>query len=223
MQCGDLLPVRGPRDVVGLDVVHAPTGIQFQNRIVVILRAGAAQIDTVHVGVPRADGSGIRDIAGPRLAAEDRQIRLHRLPGNTAHNVDAEAQPQAVDVIGQRPEAAAARRRREPVHRRNQPAILVHGELRAGAVTVGLGVRLGPLDVDDHILPAVLLQVLGHITGVGPHFRLGHGGAVRVPTVPAHRRSGCHVAGRRPSGRHRSGKQGEKYDGRLHRGSSRQR
>jgi stage V sporulation protein SpoVS len=122
-------------------------------------------------------------------AAPSGGVRRYGLPRNAAHDVDAELQAEGVNVVGQRLEAFAIRRRREAVDGRDQAAVLVHVEMRLGIVPEGARVGLRPLDIHDDVLPAVLEQALRHVVGVGFDLGLGHRGAVAVPTVPAHRRA----------------------------------
>ena len=47
--------MKRPPDVVGLDVIHAPVGVHLHDQVLMVLRARAAGVDAVHVGIPRAD------------------------------------------------------------------------------------------------------------------------------------------------------------------------
>src|ERR1035438_203254 len=107
-----------------------------------------------------------------------------------------EAGAESVDAVGERLEAEAAGGRGEPICGGDEAAVRVHGERGVGTVAVSLGVGIGPLDVDDHVLPAVGFEILGHVGGVGQDFLFGHGGAVAVPTIPAHGRRGGGLGGR---------------------------
>ena len=68
----------------------------------------------------------VSDVLRARARAQDRQIALHRLARDTAHDVNPELQALAVDVISERFESAAAHRRRKPVRCRKRPPVIVH-------------------------------------------------------------------------------------------------
>ena len=137
-------------------------GDEREDAVVVGLRAGLRHVDAVHVRVPGADVDPVGDVAAAMAAAEDRQVAVDGQPRNAAHQMDAEAQPEAVDVVGERPEAGAVRRRREAVERGKEPPQLVHLELGADAIVEAGGARLVPLDVDGEDVIAVRQQLLGH-------------------------------------------------------------
>src|SRR5579883_1926826 len=101
MQGRDLIAMHGACDVIGLDVVDAPFGVQPEQRIVVVLGARTAHVHSVHVAVPRADRVDVRDFGGAGPAAGDGQILAHRLPRYTAHDVNAELQSESVNIIGE--------------------------------------------------------------------------------------------------------------------------
>src|SRR6185369_2858055 len=126
-------------------------------------------------GVPAADGLGVGDLRGVYGAAEHRQVGGDGAPGNAAHDVDAELETQAVNVVGEQTESGAVRGGGKTVGSRQQPPVRVHDEFGVRTVAVGLGMRLRPLNVDHHVLPAVFFQVGGHIPGVGFDFGLGDG------------------------------------------------
>ena len=102
--------------------------------------------------------------------------------------MNAEFQSLAVNVVGQRLETSPVCGRWKSIERGNQAAIFVHRERRAGLVVVPLRVWLVPLNVDDDVLPSVLSEMLRHPVGISFDLRLPDRRAVRVPTIPAHRR-----------------------------------
>ena len=114
-----------------------------------------------------------------------------RHAGHAAHDVDAELQAQAVDIIRQGLEACAVCGGGEAVHGGEETAIFVHIQGGEGLILVIERSGLIPLDVHHHILPAVVLQVLGHVVRILADDILGNSGAVAVPAVPAHRGMLC--------------------------------
>ncbi len=104
--------------------------------------------------------------------------------------MDAEFETFAVDVIGKRLEALTIGGRREAIHGGLQAAKIIHGKFGAGAIAMRFRIRLRPLDVDHDVLPAMLLQILRHVIGIGFHFGFGDAGAERIPTIPTHGRRG---------------------------------
>ena len=109
-----------------------------------------------------------------------------RHPGQAAHDVDAEFEPQGMHIIRQGLEALAVRRAGEAVLCWQQAAETVHHHVGEGLVSVGLGGGLIPLNVHHYVFPAVVFQVLRHVVGVSAYRVLGHRRAVAVPAVPAH-------------------------------------
>ncbi|MNV64661.1 hypothetical protein D3C71_1573140 [compost metagenome] len=124
----------GSGDVVHLHEIDAPSGVHFEEGVIVSLRALLRGVHAVHVRVPRTNGVRMGNRTGGCRAALDRCIGMDRLARNAAHNVDAEFQAEAVHVFSQRREAPAVCGGREAVDRRDQAGILVHLQRHEGAV-----------------------------------------------------------------------------------------
>ena len=180
-------------DIVHLHEIHAPGGIELEDGVIICLRAGLGTVHAVHVAVPAADGEGVGDLFGRHIRAEHGHMRMHRLAGDAAHDVDAELQAHGMDLIRNRLEALAARAAGEAVFSRDLAAVFIEAKLGEGAVFPFLraGQRLGPLDVAHNVLPAVLLHVVAHIAGVRHELLFRHIGGKAVPAVPAHGRLLC--------------------------------
>ena len=190
---GERLDLRGlvrPEHVVDLEEVHAPARVQREHRVVVRLRARHGVVDAHHVRVPLAGVGGIGDVRGAQIGAEHGRIDLDGTAGDPAHHVDPELQAQRMDLVGERAESGALPGTREAHRIGHHPSVLVHHQRGALVVAVGAGRRVRPVDVHHHRVPSELGQVLGDEAGIGQHLRLGDGGAVAVPGVPAHRRAG---------------------------------
>ena len=188
-----LVPVIGVADVVALDEIHAPGGVQRNDGIIVRL-PGPAVPEAVHIRVPAANGGRVRRPIRRDLAAQDRPVVVGGDAGNAPHDVDAEFQAQTVDVVRQRLEPRAARAAGEPLRVRQQPGVPVHLHLAEGNILVrlphGPGLMGVPLDIHHHVFPAEGLQFFRQDGGVGPHLFLGNGGVVVVVAVPPHGRDG---------------------------------
>src|SRR5438477_9267499 len=91
--------------VVGLDEIHAPRGVQLRKGIVVGLRAGLCGIHAPHVRVPAAGVVFVYDVGSTVLRAFNWCVLFDRLPGNSTHNVNAEFQAFAVNVLRKMREA----------------------------------------------------------------------------------------------------------------------
>ena len=195
--------VVGPRQVIDLHEVDAPVGIEFENRIVVFLSAGAVGLHGVVVRQPLAQLAVGADAVGrDAVGAQHGHAPLHRHTRHTAHYVYAELEAERVHIVGQRPESAPVGRRRKAVDGRHVAPMAVNHIARVGlVVAAGLVVLHKPADVDHHIFPAELLEMLRHEVGVGLHLVLLDRGAVAVPAVPAHGRRGRPVAELARSGR----------------------
>ena len=179
------------RNVVALDEIHAPLGVHAEDAV--IIRAGFGHVapQAVHIGIPRADAVRVCDLVAALPAIQDRQMPMRRHPRHSAHDVDAEFQPQRMDIIRQRLEALSARRRRESPRRGLQAPVFIHRQFSKRLISVARRGRLIPLNVHNDVLPAELLQVLRHVRRVLPHGCLVHRRAVAVPAVPSHRGRLC--------------------------------
>jgi hypothetical protein len=104
--------------------------------------------------------------------------------------MDAEFETLAVDVSGEWLKAMAVGGGREAVFSGNEAAVCVHVELSVWAITMRFGVWLGPLNVDDDVLPTMAFEMGGHVICVLFYFAFCYASAERVPTVPAHGRRG---------------------------------
>src|ERR1019366_7681080 len=91
-------------------------------------------------------------------------------------------------IVCQSFEAVSVDRGRKPVRRRHKSAERVHRHLASRNVAVRVSIRLVPLDIDDDILPAKLLQPGRHGLYVRLHLIFADRGTVGVPSVPAHGR-----------------------------------
>ena len=90
--------IRMIRNAIDFDKVHAPGGIQAQDRIVVCLTGGVFS----HSEIVSAPGTGIRFIgciARVKLRAGDSQVLLDGFFRNPAQNVNSEFQAERVDII----------------------------------------------------------------------------------------------------------------------------
>ena len=186
------LPGHFPADIVQLDKVDFPFGVQRENAVVVGSAARMLRIQPVHVRIPLADVGGLRDLSGGIFASVNRKIPVYRESRNPAHDMDAEFQAERVDIFGERPESLSARGGGKTVDGGNQPPVFVHGQFLKRNIVMGFGLRSGPLDIDHNIFPAVGLQVFRHPFGVLPYGVLRHSRAVAVPAVPSHRRPSDH-------------------------------
>src|SRR5579875_1067678 len=162
---------------------YAPSCIEFRDGIVVGSTRRLCDIDPVHGLRPRAGVQKIDDVSRVGVCAENGQILLYRRARNAAHDVDAEFQAPAVNVIGQRLESLPARRGWEPLRVRQEPPVGVH---RRGAVDFAL--RIIPIVVHHDVLPAKRRQMLGHVISIGLHFLLIDVAAVAIVAVPPHGR-----------------------------------
>ncbi len=178
-------------DVVALYEVHTPVGVHAYDGVVVGLAARAVP-HPVHIRVPPADRAGVGHHVGGLVVAQYLHVAVGGGPGDAPHDVYAEFQPQAVDIGRERPEALAALRGGETLRVRLEPGPGVYLYVAEGNVLETpahtAGVFCVPLDVDYHVLPAPLLQTLGHDPGVGPDLLLIYSGVVVVVAVPPHRR-----------------------------------
>ena len=183
-----------PDNIVALDEVDAPGGVQAENTVVIGFRVRCVAAQAVHVRIPVTDGMRIgRQMAGA-VAVRDRQAPVRRGAGKAAHNMDAELQPQRMHIIRQGAETGPILCGREAVERRRQPAVSVHLQFGERLIRMVPGVGTGPLDVHNDVFPAKRLQEARHVLRVPADVRLGYGGAVAVPAVPAHgRRLSSHV------------------------------
>ena len=177
-----------PGDVVALDEVHAPFRVEAEDAAVVGGRVRCIAPEAVHIGIPHADGVRISCGMAEIRAVRDGQVPVRRHSGQAPHDMDAEFQAQAVDIVCQRPESRAACGAGEPVDRRQQPAESVHGQLGKGLIAVVDGRGLVPLDIHHDVLPAEGFQFTCHVFRVPADNVLRDGGTVAVPAVPAHGR-----------------------------------
>src|SRR6185503_3467364 len=120
--------------------------------------------------------------------------------------MDAELQPQGMDVVGEGLEACAVDGRGEAVGCGNVTSILVEDEDRAGGAAGGRGIAHEPFHVEDGIVPAAAREMAAHPPRVGAELRLRDRSAVGVVAVPAHRRRGGRD--RRRRGRRQAGERG---------------
>ncbi|PYV22777.1 MAG: hypothetical protein DMG24_15740 [Acidobacteria bacterium] len=99
-------------------------------------------------------------------------------------------------MVGESFESPAARRRRKPVRCRKQAPVIVHGHFQVAFVpAVGDGMRVIPVEVHDHVLPAQAREMLGHVIGVPDHLFFGYVATITVIAVPAHGRGGGKIGG----------------------------
>ena len=180
-----------PGDVVALDEIDAPGGVQAEDTGIVVRGGFRIRPGAVHVRIPGADVVGIGRVPAAPFAVLDGQLPLGGFARDAAHDVDAEFQPQAVYVIRQRPEALPVLRGRETVDGWLQPAPAIQGERGERRVGVVDGGGLIPLDIDHDVLPAVFLQMGGHVFRVFAYGLLGDCRSPAVPAVPAHGRILC--------------------------------
>ena len=191
-----LLSAWGPTHVISLDVVHAPLRVKLGNRIVVRLARRFARIHAVHRGGPGARVVPVGNILSMSVRAQNGQLPLHRLARDAAHDVNPELQSLAVDIICERFEPLAARRRRKPVRGGKQPPVIVHRHFQiAFVVAIRDRMRIVPVEVHDHVLPAQAREMLVHIIGVSFHLFLRHVAAITVIAVPAHGRGRSEIGG----------------------------
>ncbi len=183
-------------DIVAFDEIYAPGGIQFQQGVIISLsRRGI--LHAVHVRVPGADGGGDGHIVRRYFRALYGAVVMGGDPGDAPHDMDAELQPQIMDMVGQRLETGSVHRGRKAGGIRQQTGVFVHGHFGEGYVLVFVPAASGadgvPLDIHHDVFPAMLFQMCGHVVGVGLHLFLVYGGVVVVVAVPAHGRGGGEV------------------------------
>ncbi len=183
--------VVGVADVVALDEIHAPGGVELDDGIVIRL-PGLAVPQAVHIRVPAAHGGGVRRQVRRQGGPLDLPMGVGGGAGDTPHDMDAEFQPQAVDVLRQRGKAPASLRGGEPLRVRQEAGIFVHLQHAEGNVLKllphGAGPMGVPLDIHHHVLPAEGTELLRHHLGIGADLGLGDGGVVVVVAVPPHGR-----------------------------------
>ena len=145
----------GPAQVIHLHEIDAPGGDQREDRIVVLLGPGlrSCRRRTCRCSRGRRCCRSAMS-AGVVRRALDRRVLRHRLARNSAHEVQAELQTLAMDIVGERLESAPRSPRREtgwspaaaaPTH----PCT----SFAPGPVIEARRVRLVPLDVDGDDTP----------------------------------------------------------------------
>ena len=157
------------RDVIDLDVIHAPCGIQLKQTVVICLRGRTVRACAEHIAVPFADGVRHGDLVCRRVRAPYRRAGVNRLPRNAAHDMDAEFHPHRMNLRCNRGKTLAAGRGWKAVLRREQPPVFVHAQLCERDVFASrsrAGRRLVPLDVAYNVFPAERQQLFGLIAGV---------------------------------------------------------
>ena len=80
---------------------------------------------------------------------------------NSAKNVNAKLQAERMNVIRERLEAGTVIRGRKTIDRRGIPSMVVQAELRFRRVPCRQRIGDKPFHVDDDILPAARLQMIG--------------------------------------------------------------
>jgi len=177
-------------NIVALNKIHAPVGVQPTNGVIVRLGGGIVP-HTVHIRVPGADGEVMSCVPGSKIRAQNRRIPVHRLAGNAPHNMNTKAQTQRMAIVRNGAKALAPGCAGEAVFRRQQTTVVVHTNRGKIVVLIALCLRLVPLNVAHQGVPPIGQQVRRHKAGVLPQGFLRYAGAVAVPAVPPHRRGGC--------------------------------
>src|SRR5215470_17546021 len=93
-------------------------------------------------------------------------------------------------VVGDGLESGAVCSGRKTIHGRDVTAVFVKAELRILRVSFWARIRNEPLHIHHRILPPCRLQVLSQPFRVRLELRFIDGGAVGIPAIPAHWRSG---------------------------------
>ena len=138
-----------PADVVHLHEVDAPGREQLEHGIVVGLRARLRHVDAVHVGVPRADARGVRDVGGAHATCPSPAGCAPPPAAGCRASGGCRTSGPGVDVVGERLEAAAAAADGKRFGRGQEAALLVHRRARASCrYACPLRAGLVPLDVD---------------------------------------------------------------------------
>src|SRR4029077_2013638 len=114
--------------------------------------------------------------------------------GNPPQNVNAEFEPERMNVVSERLESGAIRggRKARDVWRVS-PEFVEREELFLARFLRGM--HEVPALVNHHVLPTKRLQVLRHEVRVRAELLLVYGRAVRIPAIPAHGRSRCELPG----------------------------
>ena len=175
-------------DVIYLDEIDAPRSVQLEQRVVIGLCADGNGIKTVHIRVPGADRSRVSNITRMNIGTLDGYVFCNRLTRNAAHDVNAEFQSLAVNVVSNRFEAFSVCGGGKTIWGGHQTAVFVHAELSKGVIGGRICGRLRPLNIAYNVFPAIGLQMLCHIIRVSDEVLFRNGGTVAVPAVPAHRR-----------------------------------
>jgi len=175
-------------DVIYLDEIDAPRSVQLEQRVVIGLCADGNGIKTVHIRVPGADRSRVSNITRMNTGTLDGYVFCNRLTRNAAHDVNAEFQSLAVNVVSNRFEAFSVCGGGKTIWGGHQTAVFVHAELSKGVIGGRICGRLRPLNIAYNVFPAIGLQMLCHIIRVSDEVLFRNGGTVAVPAVPAHRR-----------------------------------
>ncbi len=177
--------------VVHLHEIETPGGQELENGIVVFLGAGFGHVHAIHVAIPAADVDLIGNILSMVGGAEDGGVvAVHGLARDAAEEVEAEFKAHGVQGVADGFEGAGVLGEGEAVGRGEEAAIGVGDELGIGAVAVGVGEGLIPLDVNGDEVPAVGQEIFDHVVGVGHDVILPDASAEAVPGVPAHGRRG---------------------------------
>ena len=188
---GDFVGVERGLHVVDLEEVEAPGGEQVELRVIPGLRARVGLVQAVVVRIPLAHVVEVGHVLGGVVGAVYGQVLVHSDTRDAAHHVHAKLQAQFVDGGGERAESLAAGSTRETHRVRQLTAVFVENQRRVVVVTMCAGGRVVPVDVDDQRIPAGVFQVFSHEPRVGQQLVFGESRAVRIPAVPAHRRTPC--------------------------------
>ena len=179
----------GGANIIHLNEIHAPCGIELHDGIVIFL-SGFAIADAVHIRVPLRNGVGVCNHIRSHIRSQYGQMVLCSSSGNASHDMDTKFQIKGMDFVSQRFKSRPIDGRREFIRARQQSAKFVHLIFAEGYVLEpgahGCGVVGIPLDVNHHILPTVGFQMFCHKLCIGQHIRLGYIGVVIVVAVPAH-------------------------------------
>ena len=89
----------GVHHVVDLDEIDAPLGVLAVDRVVPSLASLCVASDAPHVIIPRTRVVRVSSVLGRIARIEDGRVGRECVPWDSAHQVNAEAHPQSVNLV----------------------------------------------------------------------------------------------------------------------------